>query len=119
MAQCRTALVIDDDQDVLDSIKFWLVGEGCPCLTFKTAEAFLASELPAEGFLIIDHKLPGMTGIDLLRLLRARGVRLPAIIITTHPSVALLAEATRLESVIVEKPLLSEKFHNTVALWLN
>lgn len=114
MAQCKTALIIDNDQDVLDSMKFWLSGEGCPCLMYKTAEAFLESEVPDKGFLIIDQMLPGMKGIDLLRLLRSRGVLLPAIVITTHPSAILLAEARRLDGVVVEKPL-SEKFHTTIA----
>jgi len=55
---------------------------------------------------IIDQKLPGMSGLELVAALRRQHVDVPAILITTHPTIILRERAARAGIPIVEKPLL-------------
>jgi FixJ family two-component response regulator len=57
---------------------------------------------------VADYHLPGMNGLDLLARLRERNIRLPAILITTHPSAAIRNQAASAGVRLVEKPLLSD-----------
>ena len=57
---------------------------------------------------IIDYKLPGMNGLDLLAELRRHDIAAPAILITTNPSPAVRARAAAAATVLVEKPLLGD-----------
>jgi FixJ family two-component response regulator len=56
----------------------------------------------------LDQNLPGMSGLDLLALLRERRIDLPAILITTQPNAALRRRAKQGGVAIIEKPLLGE-----------
>jgi two-component system response regulator FixJ len=58
--------------------------------------------------LVIDYKMPGLNGIDLLSRLRSEAVELPAIIITSHPRPDIMARCRALGAAVVEKPLLGE-----------
>lgn len=75
---------------------------------FADAESLLANpEVPrASACLVLDQKLPGMSGLALLAALRARNVGAPAILITSNPTAALRLEARAAGAEIVEKPLL-------------
>jgi two-component system response regulator FixJ len=102
-------IVVDDDQAVCNSLKFALEIEGFSVRLYSSGNDLLAApELPAQGCLIIDHKMPGMTGLVLLAELRVRGVTLPALLITTHPTAALCAQAGDAGVPVIEKPLLGE-----------
>jgi len=68
---------------------------------------------------VIDYRLPGMTGLELLALLRERRIALPAILITTNPSAYLVSRARAAGVVLVEKPLLNEALHDAVQLAMN
>jgi two-component system response regulator FixJ len=110
-----SVIIIDDDAALLEALKFGLELEGFSVLCHASAGAVLAATLPASGAcLIIDYRLPGLDGLDLLRRLRAKGVELPAIIVTSRPKAALLLRAAALGATIVEKPLLSDAL--TVAI---
>ena len=81
-----TIFVVDDDPDVLLSLKFMLETEGFQVRTFPSGPALLDSGLPAPvDCLIIDYKMPSMDGLDLVRQLRARKVRAPVVLITGYP----------------------------------
>jgi two-component system, LuxR family, response regulator FixJ len=98
-------LVIDDDPAVRNSLKFALEIEGLP----TGAELLAEKHMPESGCVVADYHLPGMNGLDLLARLRERNVRLPAILITTHPTAAIRARAALLAGVrLIEKPLLSD-----------
>ena len=100
-------VVVEDDSDLLHALRFSLELEGWPVVSYATAEALLAGEpLPDTGCLVLDHGLPGTSGLDLLSQLRARGTALPAIIITTNPSAQIRRRAAERGASIVEKPLL-------------
>lgn len=100
-------VIVDDDAAVCSSLKFSLELEGFSVRTFASANDLLeAAELPAANCYVLDQKLPGMSGLDLLRRLRERSVSAPAILITSHPSEAVRRLAMLAGAPIIEKPLL-------------
>jgi FixJ family two-component response regulator len=85
MTPARRAFIVDDEEMVRTSLGRQLRAIGVPSTGFASAEAFLAAfKGHEEGCLIVDIRMPGMSGLDLLETLRWRGVTLPAIVITGH-----------------------------------
>jgi FixJ family two-component response regulator len=75
--------VIDDDVHMLESIGEWLAATGYESHLFETAEAFLRDDASESvACIIADVGLPGMSGIDLISVLKARGRIIPVILIT-------------------------------------
>ena len=62
---------------------------------------------PDCGCFVVDQNLPGITGLDLIAKLRERRIQAPAILITSHPSVAVINRAKQAHVRIIEKPLLN------------
>jgi two-component system, LuxR family, response regulator FixJ len=78
--------VIDDDTDVLGSLRFLLETDGFDVRTFRSAAALLNGSSPGEAdCFVIDYKMPAMSGIDLASRLRNRLVDTPIILITGYP----------------------------------
>jgi len=101
-------VVVDDDAAVRKSLKFSLEVEGFAVQTYARGEELLnEAAFPACGCLVIDQKLPGMSGVDVITELRNRKVLVPVILITTHPSSDLIKRAAGAGVPIVEKPLLN------------
>lgn len=101
--------IVDDDPDLLAALRFALEIDGYAVRAFDTGEALLAAAHASElACLVIDQGLPGATGLDVLDQLRQRGMRQPAILITTHPGALLRRRAAHLDAAIVEKPLLGD-----------
>ena len=100
------AHVIDDDQAVRESIEFLLRSARLTVKTYETASAFLAvAPTIGSGCVITDVRMPGMSGIDLLRRLKEMGIGLPVIVITGHGDVPLAVEAMKFGAVdFLEKP---------------
>lgn len=104
-----TVLVVDDDPAVRSSLRFSLEVEGFTVRAYRTgAELLQDSDLPTHACLVIDYKLPDQTGLDLLTKLRDRQVILPAILVTTAPSLSVRQRAASAGVSIIEKPLLGE-----------
>jgi FixJ family two-component response regulator len=102
-------LIIDDDPAVRNSLKFALEVEGFSVRAYQTgAELLKDADIPDDGCLVVDYKLPGMNGLDLLVELRRRKVDLPAILITTHPNAPVRDRAAKAGVPLIEKPLLSD-----------
>jgi two-component system response regulator FixJ len=113
------AVIVDDDPAVRNSLKFFLEVEGLSVRAYaNAADALQEANYPVRGCLIIDYRLPGMTGLDLLALLRERRITLPAILITTNPSSYLVSRTKAAGATLVEKPLLNEALHEAVQLAL-
>ncbi len=101
--------VVEDDDAVRRALAFSLDLEGFTVETYRSGEALLLdgqSEL--AGCLVVDERLPGLSGLDTLLNLRARQPNIPAILITSHPKSALRAAAAKISVPILEKPLLGE-----------
>lgn len=110
-----TVLLVDDDAAVRASLKFSLELEGFDVEDFASAEA--VAERPEgarNSCLIIDYHLPGMDGLALLALLRSRGSRAPAIVITSNPPRTLRAALAQADAILVEKPLLCDELSATI-----
>jgi two-component system, LuxR family, response regulator FixJ len=111
-------VIVDDDPAVRNSLAFSLRTEGIAVLAYASG-AELLKEIPVSGCLVIDYKLPGMNGLDLLAELRRRRIATPAILITTHPSAAVRERAAASGTALIEKPLLGDALFQEIraALW--
>ncbi len=113
--------VIDDDQAVRQSIEFLLRTSGMMVRSYESASAFL-SALPAveSGCIITDVRMPGVSGIDLLRRLGEMQIKMPVIVITGHGDVPLAVEAMKAGAVdFLEKPFDDELLIGLVRSALN
>ena len=98
--------VIDDDQAVRQSIEFLLGTSGLTARTYESACAFL-NALPTieSGCVITDVRMPGISGIDLLRRLSEMRIEMPVIVVTGHGDVPLAVEAMKAGAAdFLEKP---------------
>ena len=101
-------IVVDDDPAVLGSLQFAFEVEGFEVWPFASGEALLDRCGDVKrGCLVVDYQLGGLDGLAALEMLRARGSRLPAILITTANAVVSL-KAAHAGVGIVEKPLLCD-----------
>jgi two-component system response regulator FixJ len=97
--------VIDDDAAVRDSIAFLLESAGLVARTYPSAVAFLEVVNLSPGCIVTDVRMPEMSGIELVRRLKAAGRRDPVIVITGHADVPLAIEAMKAGVAdFIEKP---------------
>ena len=91
-----TVYVVDDNAAVRDAIR-WLVEQvGLNVRTFTSAQEFLAILQPdLRGCLILDIRMPGMSGLDLQEKLAQEGCHLPVIIITGHGDIPITVRAMK------------------------
>jgi two-component system, LuxR family, response regulator FixJ len=103
----RFVCVVDDDEAVRDSTQMLLGIHGFKVRTYAGARAFLAEfNVTDTGCLILDIHMPEMTGVELLTLLRARGVVIPAIIVSGQTDAVLGEILTRSGALaILNKPV--------------
>lgn len=102
-------IVVDDDAAVRSALTFTLELEGYQVTTCGTAEDLLRLVLPNDhACLVIDERLPGLSGMEALTELRRRNVGLPAALITTNPKPPLERAARIAGAPIIEKPLLGD-----------
>jgi FixJ family two-component response regulator len=88
--------VVDDDSSVREAIKSLIRSVGLRVETFGTAQEFLKSARPdAPGCVVLDVRLPGLSGLDLQRELAANGSNLPVIFITGHGDIPMSVRAMK------------------------
>ena len=101
-----TVYIVDDDSGVRRALAFALDLAGFTVETFATGEALLLRDCPkGAGCLVLDERLPGASGMETLRQLRAREIDLPAILVTSHPKPSFREAAAVAGVPILEKPL--------------
>ena len=112
----RVVCIVDDDASLRRSLRNLLMSAGFPVETFQSAEAFLDwVDRDRIGCVVLDLRMAGMSGLDLLRQLVATGSRIPAIMLTAHAD-----DETRRRSLeagavaFLEKPVRSAVFLEAV-----
>jgi two-component system, LuxR family, response regulator FixJ len=99
--------LVDDDAGMLNSLAAVMEVASLHARGYPSAEAFLEAYDPRRsGCLVVDVRMPGMSGVDLLERLRAAGSDLPAIVITGHGDVPTAVRSMKLGAVeFLEKPV--------------
>ena len=88
--------VVDDDASVREAIRSLIMSVGLHVEAFETARDFLRSKLlDAPGCVVLDVRLPGLSGLDLQRELAAHAVKLPIIFITGHGDIPMSVRAMK------------------------
>jgi two-component system response regulator FixJ len=108
-------LIVEDDDAVRASLGFALELEGFTVEVFKSGEDVLqrVSNGPASC-VVLDERLPGLSGLQTLVRLRQTQPDMPGIIITSHPSVQLRRAASAASAPILEKPLEAETLFDAI-----
>lgn len=115
MPPARHLVLVDDDPHVLHALRFAFETEGYDVRTYTRGEDLLAAPpIEPADCIVIDERLPGLSGLDTVASLRARGVLAPAILITTHPTPFMVRRAAAAAIDIVEKPLIGDTLAATV-----
>jgi len=98
--------IIDDDKAVRDSLQWLIESVGLNVKTYETAQSFLEDvDHNAAGCIVLDVRLPGMSGLDLLEHMERININLPTIMITGHGDVPVAVRAMKAGAVdFIEKP---------------
>jgi FixJ family two-component response regulator len=102
----ETVFIVDDDPSVRDALSLLLSLRGYATATFASAEDFLAAlKTTWRGCVVLDIRMPGLSGLELQRQLLANKPRLPVIVMTAHGDVAAARQAFLADAVdFLEKP---------------
>jgi FixJ family two-component response regulator len=91
-----TVHVIDDDPSMRRSVESLLRSVDLNASTYESAKAFLSTSLPDEaGCLLLDVRLPGMSGLDFQSQMEGLGIRMPVIMITAHGDIPMTVQAMK------------------------
>ena len=106
----RTIYLVDDDEAVCHALSVFLKASGYGVRTFSSAEAFLeGTDSAAEGVMLLDQRMTGLSGTELQAELAKRGLDLSIIFISGHGDVQLSVKAIKAGAVdFLEKPFSNE-----------
>jgi RNA polymerase sigma factor (sigma-70 family) len=92
----QVVFVIDDDPSMRAAIKELIQAVGISCQTFGSGQELLDATLPdVPSCLVLDVRLPGLSGLNLQRELTARGISIPIIFITGHGDIPMSVQAMK------------------------
>ncbi|MDD3443917.1 MAG: response regulator [Zavarzinia sp.] len=107
--------IVDDDPAIRDALGFLLRSRGVRSRAWESGETFLAAPAAELGCVVLDMRMDGLSGIEVLDALRARGDDLPVIFLTGHADVPLAVEALKKGAFdFVEKPFNDNQLVDTV-----
>jgi len=113
--------VVDDEAEVCNAVAMLLRSVGLQSRTYGSARAFLEGYRPGTpGCIVLDVRLPGMSGLELQERLQQSGITLPVIVMTGHGDIQMAVRAMRAGALdFVEKPFndqtLLDRVHEGVA----
>jgi FixJ family two-component response regulator len=107
MSEPGTVFIVDDDEAVLDALQSFLRSQGLDVVGFPTAEEFLEAIPPERpGVLVVDVRMPGMSGLDLLQHTAAGGLARPCIVLSGQADIPIAVRAMQLGAqTFLEKPV--------------
>jgi two-component system response regulator FixJ len=89
-----TVMVVDDDAGVRNAMRLLLKSVGLESALYASAQEFLAAYQPSQpGCLVLDIRMPGMSGLELQQQLNLRGAVIPVIFMTGHGDIPMAVEA--------------------------
>jgi len=108
--------IVDDDDAVRNALALLMHSEDIPVQAYASAEEFLDKHAQSKlGCLLLDVRMPGMNGLELLEVLKEQDVSIPVIFITGHGDVSLAVYAMKAGATdFVEKPFDNENLLNLV-----
>lgn len=122
MSEALTVHVVDDEASVRDSLRWLLESVDLAVESHADGESFLAAFRPEQaGCVLLDIRMPGLSGIEVLERLEREGRQVPVIVLTGHADVPLAVRAMRLGAFdFIEKPysdsLLLERVQRALAV---
>jgi FixJ family two-component response regulator len=113
-----TVYVVDDDESIRRALKRLLRSMGYHAVTFDSPEEFMeATSCRGEGCLVLDIRLPGMTGLDLQEKLASLGAKYPVIFMTAHDNPLWQERAKKAGAVAyLRKPFDEQSLLNAIQL---
>ncbi len=98
--------IVDDDEAMRNSLRWLIESVGRTVETYESARAFLENHYPGRsGCLLLDVRMPGMSGLELQSQLESHDIRLPVIILTGHGDVGMAVKAMKAGALdFIEKP---------------
>lgn len=114
----QTVFVVEDDDAMRDSIRWLLDSENIGTRMFACANDFLGACDPGvHGCMLLDIRMPGMSGMELLEMLKSRSFQLPIIMITGHGDVPMAVRAIKLGAFnFIQKPFAAQELLNQIHL---
>ncbi len=111
-----TIYIVDDDDAGRASLEALMNSIGLPSRTFECGTKFLEASLPpGSGAVLLDIKMPGMSGIDVLQILNAESHGNPVIVINAYAEPATVSQAIEAGAVaVLEKPLRKDLLIETI-----
>jgi FixJ family two-component response regulator len=111
--------VVDDEEPVRAGLARLLRAIGVASVTFESAESFLDAYDPElEGCLLVDIRMPGMSGLDLIEELDRRKIALPAIVMTGHADERAMERLGTLDTMgFLEKPFRVAELKTVLGRW--
>ena len=116
MTGAPVVFVVDDDPSVRSSLKFLISSEGLQVESFDSADTFLKRKPPdTPSCLVLDVRLPGLSGLDFQCELAARNIRIPIVFITGHGDIPMSVRAMKAGAVeFLTKPFGEEELQNAI-----
>lgn len=120
MTSAAIVFVVDDDSSVRSSLKFLLGTVGLQVESFNSADAFLRKELPdVPSCLVLDVRLPGLSGLDFQHELTARSIHIPIVFLTGHGDIPMSVRAMKAGAVeFLTKPFRDQDLLDAVRVAL-
>lgn len=116
-AEPPIAILVDDDETVRDALEELLNSVGIETMSFASGQELLNATLPDRpGCLVLDVRMPGLSGLDLQTLLAAKGIELPIVFLTGHGDIAMSVQAMKAGAVdFLTKPVRDQTFLDAVS----
>ncbi len=111
-----TVFVVDDDDAMRESLTWLIESVGLKVETFSSADSFLKAYYPGRsGCLLLDVRMPGMSGLELQGHLQDQQITLPVIMITGHGDVPMAVRAMKAGAIdFIEKPFNDEQLLESI-----